>query len=459
VGWLGVVTVGRERADYYMADLGAEPDRCPPRWAGRGAAALGLRGPAGPGGLAALLAGEHPGTGRRLPHRPVAVAAYDLTFSAPKSVSLLAAFGGPSVGDEVVAAHGRAVGSALDYLEDRAAAARRSVPGGRVLLETDGLVGVAFVHHVSRALDPHLHTHLLVANAARGADGRFGTLDGRGLFAHGAAAGRLYGAHLRAELGEGLGVRWQRRPDGRVDVEGVDPVLLGAFSSRRAEIMGELGPGHGRSWRARRVAWAATREQKWSPDRATLQARWSEHAASLGLDPGSLHRVLDRPPETGPALDEHRFAAALSVAPASGVTRRDVVAAWCDGARPGSRGSDVTACVDQWRPAVDEARGVAEPRRAAAVPPPWLLGALGPRPLAPKELGLWRATARALERYRTRWSVDDPRRALGPDPSTAVSTAHLAERLAVVRQLEETRLRLGRRTPARERLERSIGRD
>ena len=71
------------------------------------------------------------------------------------------------------------------------------------------MVGAAFRHRTSRAGDPHLHTHVLVANTVRGPDGKWRTLDFRHVYAHAKTAGYLYEAHLRHLLTERLGVEWR----------------------------------------------------------------------------------------------------------------------------------------------------------------------------------------------------------------------------------------------------------
>lgn len=469
-------------SDYYLTDLaqeldaggrrgrpgaGVEPgdgrtgpgDPRPGRWTGSGAAGLGLTGRVGPEGLAAVLDGCHPVTGRPISSRRRTVAGYDLTFAAPKSVSVLFALGSPEVATAVRAAHDDAVAAAMDYVAARAMAARRGDGDRRRLVAVEGPVAATFPHGVSRALDPHLHTHTVVANLAHGVDGRWTAVDGRGLHAHAGAAGAVYDAHLRHRLHEGLGVDWTPRQSGAYEVLDVDAALLGAFSSRRAEIRAELGGR--RSSRARVVAWAATRDPK-EADRtpAALRARWRRSAAAVApdgwlgpyLEPGRAIAADRSAP--GGELDEHRFAAALCRTPHAGATRRDVVAAWAGACARGASATDVARCVEavaDWGPEI----GVAERPRArrGLVPAPHLLRALGPRPVAPERLATWQGAASSVERYRGRWGVlerDDPLGVDGPASRARMSARRLADHLATERQLVDARRRLGRersRTP------------
>jgi conjugative relaxase-like TrwC/TraI family protein len=136
--------------------------------------------------------GRDPGSGALL-RRPIAsgaVAGFDLTFRAPKSVSILFGIADPAVSGEVCAAHEHAVGEALGYLDRQACRARRG-HGGALQVTGDGFVAAAFRHRSSRAGDPLLHTHDVIANGTRGPDGRWTALDGRPLYRHAKTAGYL----------------------------------------------------------------------------------------------------------------------------------------------------------------------------------------------------------------------------------------------------------------------------
>jgi conjugative relaxase-like TrwC/TraI family protein len=416
---------------------------------GGGSAGLGLVGPVRSDQLVAVLAGCRPGSERPLTDRTgVRTVAYDLTFTAPKSVSLLGALGEPPHRSAVARAHRAAVGSALDYVAARGAAARRSEGGERHLVATDGLVAAAFEHRLSRAEEPHCHTHVVVANVAHGDDGRWSALDGRGLYAHARAAGALYRAELRHRLTEELGVRWRRAPGG-YELEGVDSVLLGDFSGRRAEIAQALGTGPvGR--RARHVAWATTRQEKGRTDPADVEDRWHRRLEGLGLGP-TVAPV--RTPPARPHLDEGRFAAELARAgPAP--TRRDAVAAWADALVAGAPAVQVTQAVARWLPPGVDGPGVAERRLAPRwlVPSPAAVAELGPRPVDPGGQGSWRRAAAALDHYRDRWGLGGPGvTAPGTDrlgPLAAMPAGQLAERVLLARQLDDVRRQLGRSAPA-----------
>jgi conjugative relaxase-like TrwC/TraI family protein len=111
------------------------------------------------------------------------VSAFDLTFSAPKSVSVLFAIGEPTLAGALVEAHESAVSAALGYLEREACRVRRGRGGVRHEAGA-GFVAAAYRHRMSRAEDPQLHTHVVAANMARGADGRWTALDATPVYQH-----------------------------------------------------------------------------------------------------------------------------------------------------------------------------------------------------------------------------------------------------------------------------------
>ena len=325
---LSVAKLARGREGYYLATLASgreqtggliEPDG---RWLGGAAAALGLSGTVEGAALRALFSGVDPTTGELLAHRHarVRVAAYDCTYSTPKSVSLLHALGPKEVRDHVRAGHEEAAGAALGYLERRGARVRRSPSRGEPTesVPASGFVAAAFLHRTSRAPDPHLHSHVLVANLAQGPDGRWSALDGRGIYLELGAARDLYETQLRSELTRRLGVSWRELQGSWADLGGIDPNVVRAFSRRSAEIAAALeqsgltGPG------ARRLAAVRTRPEK---DLGTpyeeLVSEWRERAYRLGVSDTRLAAVSGRT-GTGSAISPSGSASAGVPEPGAG---------------------------------------------------------------------------------------------------------------------------------------------
>ena len=352
--YLSVVAGGRE--EYYTGS-----GEAPGTWIGSGTVEFSLNGEVAQDHLRRILDGSdpHDGTDLGIQRRDQRgrVAGFDLTFSAPKSVSLLYGLGPPATAAAVKSAHDRAVGDGLSYLERHALFARRGHAGVE-RISTSGLVAAAFVHRTSRAGDPQLHTHVLAANIVLGADGRWSAPEARLLYHHARTAGFLYQASLRAGLVEGLGLRFGPLRSGSAEVAGLDPSLLRAFSTRRAEIEEYLFLRGESSRRSAEVAALATREPKSTPDRALdgaadLRSRWRSQAMALGVHPERAMGERGRPRVVtlGPAEAERIAHDILSpegiTARESVFERRDVVRALAERLPEGAALCDIEALADR----------------------------------------------------------------------------------------------------------------
>jgi conjugative relaxase-like TrwC/TraI family protein len=457
---LGMHRLTTTGVEYYLSDLAQElplaprgGKGAPAAWCGRAAEGLGLLGAIDPGHLRAVLDGRHPTSGHRLRSERATVLGFDLTFSAPKSVSVVFALGGEEAARQVVAAHHDGVQGALRYVESHALSAPRGSGEQREIVPTTGLVAASFTHGVNRNLDPHLHTHVVMANMVHGLDGRWSACDHRGLSAHRAAASAVYESHLRAQLSLRLGLRFLEAPGLRAEVGGVSPHLLGEFSSRAADIRRHMAEQGAHSARGARVAWAATRPDKHAGlDFGELSSQWERRARSFGDPRAEMAAVLaPRPPRPSPTVNEHRFGATLSFAPDGAARRRDVVAAFATAAVDGAEEHHLEQLAQLWTPALSDGAqvGVAEDARTvrSVVPGGHLLAALGPRPLHPVDHAVWRDGARAIEGYRGRWGVAATGDALGADalPSgiSSLPTDRLIDHLQTARHVEVACRRLG----------------
>ena len=305
-----------ERDGYYARDDPAHKEGS--AWFGKGAEALGLEGPVDAETFKDVLAGEVPdGTGRRLGrkdkdgnvhHRP----GRDVTFSAPKSVSLAALIGGDG---RVVAAHDRAVTRTLAWIEANVVETRMKDPetGRMVRAGGQSMVAATFRHDTSRNLDPQLHTHAVLANMARGEDGKWRTMANEKLYASKMLVGAMYRGELARELGV-LGYRVEKtHADGRFEIAGVPRATVEAFSTRRAEIEAAMAkhglgdPAENQSL-AQRAA-LMTRAHKRDIDKEALRESWKKQAAGLGFDARTLAAEAV-PREAG--KDAGRAAAGLS---------------------------------------------------------------------------------------------------------------------------------------------------
>lgn len=201
VASVSALTSAGQAASYYEADdYYAEGGFAPSEWFGEGAEALGLSGQADRVQFAELLegrvAGQQLGTTRdgKVEHRP----GWDITFSAPKSVSIMAEVAGDK---RLIAAHAAAVKAALGHVEQHMAATRVR-EGGEVRREETGNLAIAtFRHATSRAQDPQLHTHAVILNATQDKDGNWRSLEPRAFYQLQKEIGAIY----RQELAHGAG--------------------------------------------------------------------------------------------------------------------------------------------------------------------------------------------------------------------------------------------------------------
>jgi conjugative relaxase-like TrwC/TraI family protein len=327
--YLNAVAKGIE--DYYLGSGEALG-----RWIGAGSARLGLSGVVDGAALRAVLDGRRPEDGRSVlwVRREDRLPGFDLTFSAPKGVSLLFALADPRTSLLVREAHDRAVTAALGYLEREAGEVRRGrdgvdrLPGG-------GFVAAGFRHRTSRAGDPQLHTHVLVANMTRGQDGRWSALDGRQLYLQAKTAGTLYQTALRHEL-RALGLRFTLPENGLCELADIPRRVLRGFSRRRVEIETELARRGESSRAAARVATLATRKAKdYRVPAESLAAQWHHRADALGFDAEARGRLLGQTTPAPSSREVLAQAAAVMLGPA-GLTarspvfdRRDALRAWC----------------------------------------------------------------------------------------------------------------------------------
>ena len=363
--------VAQGRDDYYSGR-----GESPGRWTGAGAETIGLGGQVDDDGFTALMDGRDPGTGERLKRvgGRSKVAAFDLTFSAPKSVSVLFAIGEPALAGALVEAHESAVDAALGYLEREACRVRRG-RGGVRHEAAGGFVAAAYRHRMSRAEDPQLHTHVVAANMARGADRRWTALDATPIYRHAKAAGYLYQAHLRAAVRERLPwVRWGPVRNGMAEIEQIAPGVLREFSTRRRQIEErerelvaagvQVGDG-GREAIAHDTRGRKRYGVDTAPWRDVVRARAAEH----GLGAPEL-AALVLGPARAPEVPDPRLVG-VELAGAAGLTekqntfaKREAVMAWAAAHGQGAPAEAVERDAAEFltRDDVHRARGLTERR-------------------------------------------------------------------------------------------------
>lgn len=299
--------------DYYLE--GGEP---PGRWLGQGGAALGLSGTVEAADLSALFRGfsrtgqglvQNAGKDNRQP-------GWDLTFSAPKSVSVLwSQLEGPQQ-QAIQLAHSQAVTAAIGFLEERFSYSRLG-KGGADQVRVK-LIVAAFEHACSRALDPQLHTHCLVMNLGIDATGAARSILSKPFYEAKILAGAFYRMELARLLQSTLGVDIERpldrdgKPQPWFEIKGVSKSILSHFSKRRAAIEAELGARGMESASAAAFAALATRETKSVvPPRRELHKQWRTEGQELGF---SLTDVFSKPQTITTEARQKQFLSALEEA-------------------------------------------------------------------------------------------------------------------------------------------------
>jgi len=282
----------------------------PLTWGGRGAERLGLGGRATMQDFQAVMDGRNPDpagppfsvkdrrsrdgseterdgqTSSRSEHRP----GLDLTFSAPKSVSIAALVGG---NERLVEAHAAAIGRVMTYIEDHyALTRRRDGQGGIERVATGNLLYAQTTHATSRAGDPNLHTHVIVANAVFDQDaGEWRALNNREIYANQVMLGLVYQRELAGSLmRQGYDVR-SANLDGRshgregmFEIADCPQPVLEAFSKRHAQIMANAAVLKPQTPAQFEIAVLKDRPSKIETPAHELMGVWEEQAAYHGFD-------------------------------------------------------------------------------------------------------------------------------------------------------------------------------
>ncbi|MGE3738216.1 MAG: MobF family relaxase [Geminicoccaceae bacterium] len=285
---IGVVRSSMAAASYFAKDnYYTQHEEGPSHWFGAGADKLGLDGEVEAGRFKELLEGRIDvdtllgrGTGEQRQHRH----GWDLTFSAPKSVSLAALVGGD---ERLIAAHDAAVREALGWLQEKALTTRSREQGEITEQHTGAMVAAVFRHDLSRAAEPQLHSHAVVMNATIGSKDQWQSIHSDRLYYNAKEAGERYQQALAVRAAElGYGIVPSR--NGTFELDGVPRELTQMFSSRAQAIEARLAAqGLTRasaSLAQRESATLLTRGAKPEVDRVQQRSQDRDLARTHGLD-------------------------------------------------------------------------------------------------------------------------------------------------------------------------------
>lgn len=245
------------------------------------------------------------------------VRGFDLTFAAPKSVSMVWAVGDDKTRLQVESAVAEARQAALSYLAEHAGYSRvhdqeatdakraemaaagtldLTNPAERArgqvkrLVPVEGLSGAVYEHHESRTLDPHLHSHTLLSNRAFVSENQqWQAIDGTSLYREAKSAGSVYQAMLRSVLTRDLGVEWAAVDEatGMADLAGISRENIEAASTRHTEITAWAAnhlSGDPLAAQATSAAQKATRETKNHKSAEVMRESWKNSEWAKGVD-------------------------------------------------------------------------------------------------------------------------------------------------------------------------------
>ena len=172
-----------------------------------------------------------------------AIAGFDLVFTPSKSVSIAWGLGDKQLRKEIEAAHEHAIQDVVRHLENNVIMTRRGHNGVRQIDTKSGIIGTKFRHYDSRAGDPNLHDHVVIANRVEGADDKWSSIDGRTLYQYGVECSELYNSRVQQYVAEKTGLQFEpRMQNGKPihEIVGISDETIRAFSSRRGDISAEL---------------------------------------------------------------------------------------------------------------------------------------------------------------------------------------------------------------------------
>ncbi len=279
-----------EEDDYYSQ--GSIDHQNSSNWLGQGAKQLGLTGQVDKENFKNVLEGKLPdGTllGQKKGDEVKHAVGIDMTFSAPKSVSILSEVLGE---EKIHQLHQKAVENTLKYAEDNFIATRVKDGKKVVKQQVKSMIAATFMHNTSRNLDPQLHTHCVIANIVKRNDGNWRSAWFGEIFDNKKLLGCIYRAELAKELvKEGYEIN-RTHNDGRFEVAGVPKDLIDAFSSRSKEIKEALEQYNFKNAKTAADATMRTREAKKVYDREVLEKMWQEVLAKQGYSKDSLLKVV-----------------------------------------------------------------------------------------------------------------------------------------------------------------------
>ena len=287
--------------NYYTAEEGGQSAE----WHGKGSAALGLKGEVTKPAFGELLRGQLPngvmlgrfyGTEKEAGFERQHFPGVDMTFSAPKSLSLLAYIGGDK---RLLDANMKAVKSTLNWVEENMIVTRIKEKGETRQVKTNSLVAALFPHDISRSHDPQAHIHSIVMNATERPDGKWASVHNPPLWWDSMLVGRIYRSFLGENVRElGYETRLTHR-DGRFEIKDVSDQAIDEFSGRSKQIDTLFKTFTHQNTKTRDIAAVMSRSHKQGIARNDLAEDWQLRASKIEfyadkVIEGSLQRLAEK---------------------------------------------------------------------------------------------------------------------------------------------------------------------
>jgi len=249
-------------------------------------------------------------------HIRVGVRGFDVVADLPKSASALWALAGEPLAARLEQLHRTAIEEGFTGLQRWTSYTMSGHHGdgqSAEAVESSGFLGWVMPHQVARPVpdatpDPHLHAHVVIANMAKGEDGKWRTVaaGGRDLHRHAVAFDNIVKARFRALTHEQLGVTWEQDPNtGAWEITGIPPELRAQLSKRAQQVteeLADLGLGENATRGQAKTVSAQTREASAGPVDADLRASWLTQAAAVGVDVDALLAQVAPGPAAGPTV-------------------------------------------------------------------------------------------------------------------------------------------------------------
>ena len=289
-------------SDYYAKD---DTEKHNGQWVGSGASQQGLEGTVSQEQLQLALSGYFGGQHVQNAGKPDRQIGWDLTYSAPKSVSLAWAFGDKEQRAKIEQAIQKAVGEAYKYIESHITTRRGSM--GKIKEEAH-TIAASYLHRTSRANDPQLHTHVVVSNFCFREDGTVGTIESKAIYEHKMAAGALFQTELACEMRK-LGLEIENDKKGTFRLKEVDKQLEKLFSKRETQISKVVTERGITTYAGKQKMVVATRPDKIAYSLTERKEFWHNEAKAAGL---STQIKYSREPLTPEKIDNKTIVNSIS---------------------------------------------------------------------------------------------------------------------------------------------------